>query len=853
MQRKHLGIVLSLAVALVGGPSTMASAESLVPRAAVEISMATAKPIKQSIQNLNLRSKASTTSASLLVIPINTKLAILAVSGKWNQVTYESKTGWVSGDFLKSFPVSSVKVYGYAKAFTAVRAKPASSSASVLLMQRQTKVQVLGTSGSWSRVSVSGKTGWVPSSGLSKSVPAAIYRWVNGKQPVLKSASTSGATLVTLSSNTRVSWLRTSGSWQQVRTSAGIGWIQTQKLSNVVIKPQVKVYGYAKAFTAVRAKPASSSASVLLMQRQTKVQVLGTSGSWSRVSVSGKTGWVPSSGLSKSVPAAIYRWVNGKQPVLKSASTSGATLVTLSSNTRVSWLRTSGSWQQVRTSAGIGWIQTQKLSNVVIKPQVKVYGYAKAFTAVRAKPASSSASVLLMQRQTKVQVLGTSGSWSRVSVSGKTGWVPSSGLSKSVPAAIYRWVNGKQPVLKSASTSGATLVTLSSNTRVSWLRTSGSWQQVRTSAGIGWIQTQKLSTKPVANTPPKPAPVTYSSPRWTTDFLNLRTHPTTSSASLGVIPRGEKVLYGRSSGGWSNVKTSKGTGWVSSIYLSSAAPKPPVVKPTPPLIEQPSFTAPRWTTTNLNVRSGPGTSNTSIGVIPRGEKVLYARSSGGWANVKTSKGIGWVSELYLSTVAPKPAVEVQYRWATANVNLRTGGSSIHPVMGVVPAGQKVTYLRSSNGWANVVSSVGTGWMSEEFLAKTESVGLQPDTIAVNAAVKARFGSYVYGYGGVRAGSVGHSSGRATDLMIKDYKSAQGISNGNEVARFLITNREALGIDYLIWQDKIWLGPSLGWQEYSKSGKYGTQFTNNWNDTTRHMDHIHAETEGDSGTGAPLID
>ncbi|WP_411734378.1 SH3 domain-containing protein, partial [Paeniglutamicibacter sp.] len=400
-------------------------------------------------------------------------------------------------------------------------------------------------------------------------------------------------------------------------------------------------------------------------------------------------------------------------------------------------------------------------------------------------------------------------------------------------------------------TSSKKIATLPSNARVQWLRTAGSWQQVRTNAGVGWMQSSKLSAKAIQVVPPKP-PVSFSAPRWTTANLNLRSGPGTSNGSIGVVPKGERVLLGRSSGGWANVKTRKGTGWVSDDYLSTAAPKPAVVKPIPPKPNAVTFSAPRWTTANLNLRSGPGASHGAIGVVPQGERILLGKSSGGWANVKTSKGTGWVSVVYLSTVAPPPPVTTQYRWATGNVNLRAGNSTVYPIMGVIPAGERVTYLQSKAGWARVASSLGTGWMSEDYLSKTAVATLQPDTLAVNAAVKARFPSYVYAYGGVRAGSVGHSSGRATDLMIKDYKSAQGIKNGDEIARFLIANRESLGISYLIWKDKIWLGPAKGWEEYSKSGKYGQQFVNLWNDTTLHLDHIHAETYGDSGTGARLV-
>lgn len=129
--------------------------------------------------------------------------------------------------------------------------------------------------------------------------------------------------------------------------------------------------------------------------------------------------------------------------------------------------------------------------------------------------------------------------------------------------------------------------------------------------------------------------------------------------------------------------------------------------------------------------------------------------------------------------------------------------------------------------------------------------VRPDTKAVMRAIMDLFPSHVYTMGGMRQGSVGHGSGRATDLMIKDYKSEQGIKAGDTIAQFLIDNRAALGVEYLIWRDQIWTGPEKGWREYSKGGFGKHLASRGWNDTTLHHDHIHAEMYGSAGTGGEL--
>lgn len=59
--------------------------------------------------------------------------------------------------------------------------------------------------------------------------------------------------------------------------------------------------------------------------------------------------------------------------------------------------------------------------------------------------------------------------------------------------------------------------------------------------------------------------------------------------------------------------------------------------------------------TNLNVRSGPGTSNEVIGSFPRGARVDVLEISDGWAKIvfaEGAEGVGYVSAAYLSETQP---------------------------------------------------------------------------------------------------------------------------------------------------------------------------------------------------------
>ncbi|MCU6479088.1 CHAP domain-containing protein [Arthrobacter sp. A2-55] len=97
----------------------------------------------------------------------------------------------------------------------------------------------------------------------------------------------------------------------------------------------------------------------------------------------------------------------------------------------------------------------------------------------------------------------------------------------------------------------------------------------------------------------------------------------------------------------------------------------------------------------------------------------------------------------------------------------------------------------------------------------------------------------------------HAEGRAVDAMIKDYKSPSGIKSGDAIASFMIANQAAFNIDYIIWRDRIWLGPVEGWKPYSTGG-YGSMYAGNWNDTTLHMDHVHISVKSAPGTGGDYV-
>ena len=136
----------------------------------------------------------------------------------------------------------------------------------------------------------------------------------------------------------------------------------------------------------------------------------------------------------------------------------------------------------------------------------------------------------------------------------------------------------------------------------------------------------------------------------------------------------------------------------------------------------------------LNVRSGPGTSNSVIGSLKRGNSVAVKAKSNGWYKVSYGSGTGWVCGDYLSVGQSSPAkAPAQSKPSSpsssggsagrisgtggAGVNVRSGAGTGYGRIGGLGEGASVTIVGQSNGWYQIKYGSGTGWVSSQFVKK----------------------------------------------------------------------------------------------------------------------------------------
>ena len=128
-----------------------------------------------------------------------------------------------------------------------------------------------------------------------------------------------------------------------------------------------------------------------------------------------------------------------------------------------------------------------------------------------------------------------------------------------------------------------------------------------------------------------------------------------------------------------------------------------------------------YTTTSLNLRSGPGTSYAVILVMPQGADVLTVGGfENGYAKVKYQHNVGWAYGGYLASSRPtnpgdNPNV-IGSAVATVSLNLRAGPGTNHQVLRVIPQGGWVEMTDFAAGGYRMVIFDGTeGWAADQYL------------------------------------------------------------------------------------------------------------------------------------------
>ncbi|MCX7921921.1 MAG: SH3 domain-containing protein [Clostridia bacterium] len=191
---------------------------------------------------LNLRESPDTSSKVLTKLSKNTQVTIISDSNGWYKVSYDGKTGWISGQYV-TVKVVKEPEYGVITGDDVnVRDNPSTSSDVKAQLSEDTKVEILDETDGWCKVKAGSVTGWVSRKYVS--INNGQSATINADDVNLrKSPSTTSEVVHELYEGEKVSVLESSGDWMKVKTLDGkSGWVfkgfvsvnKTQKTSRSV-------------------------------------------------------------------------------------------------------------------------------------------------------------------------------------------------------------------------------------------------------------------------------------------------------------------------------------------------------------------------------------------------------------------------------------------------------------------------------------------------------------------------------------------------------------------------------------------------------------------------------------------
>lgn len=197
----------------------------------------------------------------------------------------------------------------------------------------------------------------------------------------------------------------------------------------------------------------------------------------------------------------------------------------------------------------------------------------------------------------------------------------------------------------------------------------------------------------------------------TTAQLNVRKGSSTKYAKIGSLSKGAKVeIVSKLSNGWYKIKYNGTYGYVSGAYvkLDSEQPKPGE--------DEKIIATGKTTVSSLNVRSGPSSNYSKLGILTKGTKVeVVERYSNGWYKIKYKGSYGYVSGAYVSLDGSKGEVIATGK-TTAGLNVRSGAGTGYKKIGHLHKGTKVEIVtKLSNGWYKIKFNSSYGYVSGDYV------------------------------------------------------------------------------------------------------------------------------------------
>ena len=310
---------------------------------------------------------------------------------------------------------------------------------------------------------------------------------------------------------------------------------------------------------------------------------------------------------------------------------------------------------------------------------------------VRQSPSTSALTIGYLLGGQEVEITGESGEWYKINFNGKVGYSHkdyitkisngSTGSSNNNNGSTVTEKDGTVDatdglrVREGAGTNTKILGVLNHGSAVKIVDTNGSWYKIKYGSGYGYVHKDYVIIKTSSNNnntqekpDNKPEVVVKKCEVYNTGSnLRVRSAANTNSIVLGYLVDGTKVDIIGSEGNWYKINFKDKTGFVSKDYVRLVDEKPntPVVPPVTPEVPNVPEDKPQIpdekpeenlkvisigavNVSNLNVRSGAGTSYAIKGSVTLNHIVEIVGEENGWYKIKYKEDTAYVSSKYIN-------------------------------------------------------------------------------------------------------------------------------------------------------------------------------------------------------------
>lgn len=321
-----------------------------------------------------------------------------------------------------------------------------------------------------------------------------------------------------------VTVLEVQGNWTKIMVDGRIGWVMSIFLSeeDPLLKPEEERYITSPNSMAVNVREGATKSSKVLDKLVTgsKVKILEVSGEWAYVTViaSGEYGYVQKTYLVPDDPyyeeiisgtdRAVYIVCEDGDINIREKPDIKSDLVgRIPSGTEVILISAGTEWSKIDTGKMVGYVQNIYLSNIPgeTRPESEYTAYVLSSDSMAVnfrEGANRSAKVIdRLVTGTEVKVLSTEGSWSKIEVNGKTGYMMNMYLIDTQPipyqggkiSYVSAPKGGTVRMRLGAGTGYDVVTTLETGTKVEVFASVQGWARVKCGSSEGYIDERYLS------------------------------------------------------------------------------------------------------------------------------------------------------------------------------------------------------------------------------------------------------------------------------------------------------------------------------------------------------------------------